>query len=152
MGQAPAWAKGRSHLPNDSAYTDKIITYLQQVGTPQTAPQIAEAVGLSRQGGYFWCKSTGAHLIRAVGVGENNGTAYVLREDAVKYPSNFTPVGTWTVRGGLKGTPHEDDQSTRPDFKLGAKLTVVGLRIEGDSQIVEMRAEDGNVFSVTIGE
>lgn len=133
-------------MPTDSQYTEPIIKFMQEVGRPVTPSEIQEAVGMSRQGTYYWINNVGRTLVKPVGEGRNSATAYVLREDAAAYPSNFKPHGMWSIvprKGRAKEEP--------PNLKLGARFTVIGVRLENDEKLIDMKDDTGVTLTINMG-
>lgn len=123
-------------MAKDSQYTDQVIRYMKRENRPVTATEIQEAVGASRQGMYYWLKSEGADKVVPVGTGRYNATAYVLRDGIEALEPKFRPHRHWTVTNSGR-------RAKRPQFALGQRYRVTGMRIEDDETIVEFAGEEG---------
>lgn len=132
-------------MPVDSQYTDRILEWLRAEGEPRTAAQISEAVGMTRQGAYFWLNHAGRAHVRPAGVGANKGRAYVVRDpDDEGVPSR----GTWDVLPHARGGA--GDASSLP---LGSRWTVRGLEMgpEGET-VVKLESDEGEAVAFAMPE
>jgi hypothetical protein len=137
-------------MPFDSDYTDKIIKFMKKAGRPVTATEIHEGVGMTRGGANYWIRQTGAPLIEPVGTGKNNGTAYVLKEDADRFPSNFRPHGAWRVEAA-NGNGRGNKKGGKPNFNVGGVFTLTAQQIRDGDLWIELSGPDNTMLSVNVG-
>lgn len=171
-------------MPVDSKYTDDVIKFLRERtgrGEPVTAPEIADATGMSRQNAYMWVESN-AWRLREVGKGRHNARAYVLTGDMPdgpqstgggratdsgtipstitpsQLPSTFKPTGSWQVKARSRRRAPASTEVARARLggntpQIGMVLTVVALRLEGNGDLVLELQGDGDVrLTVTIAQ
>jgi hypothetical protein len=135
-------------MPDESQYTEQIIEFAQRAQRPITVPEIQGAVGLSRQGAYYWMKNQGERLFVAVGRGRNGGTAYVLVNDdeLAEYRRDLYPRGEFTVFDSAERVTFEE-----PNIRVGSQFIVVAKRMENGDQVVDLRDDKGQVLTINLG-